>query len=50
MAYVGYEFRCTWDEEHGMGVMTHKNRVVAIGGADVSILEWIAESDLNEAK
>ncbi|NPC91257.1 hypothetical protein HOO54_03060 [Bacillus sp. WMMC1349] len=41
MAYVGYELACTWEEEHGLGVMTHKNRIVAIGGADTSILSWI---------
>ncbi|MDA7028234.1 hypothetical protein PJ311_16910 [Bacillus sp. CLL-7-23] len=45
MAYVGYELACTWEEEHGLGVMTHKNRIVAIGGADTSILSWIAEHD-----
>ncbi|MDA1478253.1 DUF6985 domain-containing protein [Bacillus changyiensis] len=45
MAYIGYEFTCAWEEEHGIGVMTHKNRIVAIDGADTSILSWIAEND-----
>lgn len=36
MAYVGLEFGCAWDEEHGLGVMMHGARVVDIGGADVS--------------
>jgi hypothetical protein len=44
-AYVGFEFRCKWDEEHGLGIMTHKSRIVALGGADVSFLEWIAKKD-----
>ena len=35
-AYVGFEFGCTWDSEHGLGVMTHKDRVIELGGADTS--------------
>lgn len=50
MAYVGFSFWCTWDDEHGLGVMTHKNRVVKIGGVDTALLNWIAESDLNSLK
>lgn len=46
-AYVGYQFGCTWDDEHGLGIMTHKNRVIQIGGADSSFLTWIAKKDLN---
>lgn len=46
-AYVGYEFGCNWDDEHGLGVMTHKERVIEIGGADTAFLSWIAERDLN---
>ena len=45
IAYVGFEFGCAWEEEHGLGVMMHRDRVVAAGGADVSFLEWIAEED-----
>jgi hypothetical protein len=45
-AYIGYEFSCIWDEEHGFGVMMHKDRIVKLGGADISILSWVAESDL----
>lgn len=48
VAYVGYEFGCTWDDEHGMGFMTHKNRIVAFGGADTSFLTWVAEEDLEK--
>ncbi len=44
-AYTGFEFGCTWDEEHGLGVMAHRGRVVEVGGADTSFLEWIAEQD-----
>jgi hypothetical protein len=45
VAYVGYEFGCMWEEEHGLGAMVHRDRVVAVGHADVGILEWIAEKD-----
>jgi hypothetical protein len=44
-AYIGFEFGCTWDTEHGLGVMTHRGRVVEVGGADTSFLVWIAERD-----
>lgn len=44
-AYVGFEFGCTWDDEHGLGVITHRDRVVAVGGADASFLAWIARWD-----
>jgi len=36
IAYVGFEFGCSWDVEHGLGVMTHAGRVVEIGQADLS--------------
>ncbi len=44
-AYVGFEFGCLWDDEHGFGVLTHKNYVVDIGGADTAFLGWNAEAD-----
>lgn len=44
-AYVGFEFDCTWDSEHGLGVMTHKRRVVEVGEADSSFEEEVAEAD-----
>ncbi len=36
VAYFGLELGCTWDEEHGAGVVLHKCRVVAVGQADTS--------------
>ncbi|WP_434938032.1 DUF6985 domain-containing protein [Leptospira koniambonensis] len=44
-AYVGFEFGCTWDEEHGLGVMTHKDRIIAIGQADKAFDTWVTYSD-----
>jgi hypothetical protein len=46
IAYVGYEFGCSWDDEHGLGFMTHKDRIIDFGGADTSFLTWVAEEDL----
>jgi len=45
IAYTGYSFTCTWDQEHMLGLMLHGDRVVKVGGADVPRLEWIAKHD-----
>jgi len=45
MSYVGLEFGCAWDEEHGFGAMLHGSRVVAIGSADVSFAWEPEEAD-----
>lgn len=45
MPYIGVEFRCKWDEEHGLGLMLYKDRVVEVGGADTAFMTWIAEED-----
>src|SRR5207249_542364 len=50
VAYVGYEFGCTWDTEHGLGTMMHRDRIVDLGGADTAILEWIAERDVKRLR
>ncbi len=34
--YVGLQFGCSWDREHGLGVMMYRDQVVEVGGADVS--------------
>ncbi len=44
-AYIGFEFGCVWDDEHGAGVMTHRGRVIQAGQADMSFVEWVAELD-----
>ena len=41
--YLGFELGCTWDEEHGLGVLMHGAEAVEIGGADTAFLLWIAE-------
>jgi hypothetical protein len=53
VAYTGFEFGCTWDDEHGLGVMMHRNRVIEfpengvgkVNGADLASEEWLAEED-----
>lgn len=34
--YVGFSFSCKWDEEHGLGVLTHQGKVLDVGGPEVS--------------
>ena len=49
-AYVGFEFGCDWDEEHGLGVMTHQGRIVVVGQADEAFDEHIAKDDRKAMK
>jgi hypothetical protein len=42
VGYVGLQFGCTWDQEHGFGVLMHRDRVVSVGSADVSF-SWSPE-------
>ncbi len=32
-AYIGFELGCSWDSEHGAGVMMHKDKVIKVGEA-----------------
>ena len=34
--YIGYEFECSWDEEHGVGVLMYKTEVDSTGHADIA--------------
>ena len=45
MPYIGAQFKCKWDEEHGIGIMLYKDRVVKVGGADTAFMTWVAEED-----
>ena len=36
VAYVGYSFDCDWEDEHGLGMLTHRRQVLVAGHADVS--------------
>ncbi len=50
VSYIGFEYRCKWDFEDGLGVMTHRARAVEVGGADTSFLTWVADEDAESAK
>jgi hypothetical protein len=45
LPYIGCEFGCTWDGEHGLGVFVHGTRVLEVGGADTAFDLWIAKGD-----
>lgn len=47
VAYVGLECGCTWDDEHGLGIVLHRDRVIAVGQADTAFNGWEAEDDMN---
>lgn len=36
LPYIGFTFGCTWDAEHGLGVLMHGLRAVAVGDGDVA--------------
>lgn len=44
--YIGYEFYCDWENEHGLGIMLHKEELVDIGFADIAFSSWVAEEHL----
>lgn len=48
--YVGYEFNCTWESEHGLGVLMHGDRVVRVGEADNAFTLWMVQEDLEAQK
>jgi len=35
-AYIGLGFNCSWEQEHGVGVLLHLDRIVDVGGEDTS--------------
>ncbi len=45
VAYIGFELGCDWDNEHGVGIMSHLDRVIKIGQADTSFDNWTAYED-----
>lgn len=46
LSYIGFSFSCSWDDEHGYGVMMHKNRLVKMGSEETAFLSWVAEEDI----
>jgi len=41
--FIGVQLRCTWDEEHGVGILLHGTEVLVIGGGDTARTLWIAK-------
>lgn len=39
---LGFSFSCTWDVEHKLGVLFHRDKVVRVGGSDVA---WTSLDD-----
>jgi hypothetical protein len=48
--YIGFLFSCSWDSEHGLGIMTHKDKIIEIDGADIAFDIYIAKEDLKQSK
>jgi len=44
VAYVGLECGCSWDEEHGLGFLLHKDKLIKVGAADIAF-NWDAYKD-----
>jgi hypothetical protein len=51
LSYVGLIFETGWDDGHGLGVLVHGTRVVAVGGADTAFnpSQW-ADGELEEPR
>jgi hypothetical protein len=45
LPYIGFEFGCDWEEEHGLGVLMHGTRCVKIDQADAAFTLWRAKQD-----
>lgn len=37
VSHIGYAFGCTWDIEHGLGVLMRKEKVIEVGQADTAL-------------
>ena len=47
--YIGYGFDCSWEEEHGLGILTYKDTVIEHGGEDHAFLQWMSCQDAEKA-
>ncbi len=48
VAYFGLSFACTWDPDHGAGVLFHKDRIIDIGQAEQGFRTEECEADGGE--
>jgi hypothetical protein len=49
-AYVGFQLGYEWDEEHGGGVLMHRDRVVLIDSAIEASNTYVAQKDAERAE
>ncbi len=48
LSYIGFNFSCSWEQEHGLGILMHKDRVVAIGDAEMAFDFQKAKEDAKQ--
>ena len=46
--YIGIELYCSWDEEHGVGVLLHGSEALEVGEGDTATVLWLAKKYANE--
>jgi hypothetical protein len=46
--FIGVELGCTWEVEHGVGILLHGSKPLEIGGADTAITLWVAKKYLRK--
>lgn len=46
--FIGVELGCTWEAEHGVGILLHGDKPLEIAGADTAILLWLAKKHLRQ--
>lgn len=50
LAYIGFEGGCSWDEEHGLGIVLHQDRLVDFGQADTAFNPYSGYKDAGTDK
>src|SRR5262249_38599645 len=41
--FIGIELGCTWEVEHGVGILLHGSTALEVGTADTAFTLWIAK-------
>jgi len=41
--FIGVEMGCTWEVEHGVGILLHGSKPLEIGGVDTAFTLWVAK-------
>jgi hypothetical protein len=50
VGYVGFEFGCEWESGHGLGVLTHRARIIDLGQAPTAFDGRTAAADVGACK